>query len=589
MRRRRHRHRRAQLYLQPLPQPILNDLACVVVEEDFTGHGLGTVELPVVTFYEEALNKHPVLIRKGKLKGQPDHARTAELDGLFGKVERVIECLEGGMTASAAVETAGLTATECDQARALNWKREVDDKMHPGMPLAERKARAAACSHNTKLPKIARALHVLEEIAGASAARNDDPSAGERLWVDGSDLIVPGLRPPDQWLDELPVIIASATARLGLVQKFFPLVEHVEPPAPALPHQHVHQILASFGKSATQKKLDDLVADYRLRTLGSHGRNLVVTHKAYESGFKGIAGLDTRHHGDVAGDDDYGDVDHLVVIGGPFARPRDIASHASAETRRRVLEAKPVRTRCAGLLATGQGVEFERLAYADPDAMTVHTDIYDTAIVQAVGRGRGINRSEHTPLHVYVYANLPLPMPVTSIERWSRPSRLDKMFLAGHVPTNAAVMHRLYPEKGMFKSTDAATQARKRWGGAAAMQAKVRELAERAGEAWDIVLCQPDGKGRKARYTFVRGDRLAAAQAAVEREFGGPCRIWKIEQPLHRAAGGITEDRVIPRNRDLFLGMSESSRQTSPRRRPPTPQVQRSVAPRAPPRPERLL
>jgi len=570
---------------QSLPKAILHDLACVIIEEDFTEHGFGTVELPVVTFYDTALEKHPVLIRRGKLKGHPDHARTAELDGLFSKVERVIECLESGMTAVEAVETAGLTATDCAQARALDWKREVDHKMHPGMPLEERKARAEACAHNLTLPRIAAALHALEEIAKAIEARNVDPSVGERLWVDGHDLIVPGLRQPDKWLAELPVIIASATARLGLVQKFFPTVEHVAPPIPALPHQHVHQILGSFGKSATVKKIDDLITDYRLRTLGSHGRNLVVTHKAYESGFKGIAGLDTRHHGDVAGDDDYGDVENLFVMGGPFARPRDIASRASAETRRRVLEAKPVRTLCAGMLIIGQGFAFERLAYTDPDAMTVHTDIYDTAIVQAIGRGRGINRTERTPLEVYVYGNLPLPIPVTTIERWKRPSRLDKMFLAGHVPTNAAVMHRLYPE--LFPSERAASKARERWGGTSAIEARVHELAERAGAPWDIVLCQPDGKGRKARHSFVKRDRLAKAEAAVARAFGGPCRIWNA-QPLHRPPD-CREDSDIPRKSDLFLGMSESSTHTKKRRGPPTPRVLRSVAPRAPPRQETLF
>jgi hypothetical protein len=100
------------------------------------------------------------------------------------------------------------------------------------------------------------------------------------------------------------VIIASVTARLDRVPKFFPKVAHVAPPDPALTHQHMHQILVPSAKAPPRKKchrkIDDLVADYRLRMLGSQGRDLVVTHKAYEAAFKGISGLATRHHGDVA-------------------------------------------------------------------------------------------------------------------------------------------------------------------------------------------------------------------------------------------------------------------------------------------------
>jgi hypothetical protein len=558
---------------QPLPKAILHDLACVIIEENFTDHGTGRVELPVVTFYEEALRQHPVLITKGKLKGHPDHAKTAELNALFSKIERINECLEGGMNAIEAVTTAGLSPKEYASARAINWKRKVEHKMQPGMSLEERKARKEACAYNLTLHRIAAVLHALEEIAKAILidAGGVDPLLGERLWVDGLDLIVPGLRAPDKWLAELPVIIASATARLSLVQKFFPTVEHVEPPTPALPHQHVHQILGSFGKNATLKKLDDLIVDYRLRTLGSAGRNLLVTHKTYESGFKGIDGLDTRHHGDISGDDDYGDVDHLFVIGGPFATRRDIASRASAETRHRVLETKSVRTPCAGLLTTGQGIAFERLAYADPDMMAVHADIYDTAIVQAIGRGRGINRYESTPLHVYVYANLPLSMPVTTFERYRRPSRLDRMYLSGRpVPVNSALMASLYPDLfGSGKNpADAARKARDDWGKAEGMQARVRELAEREGVAFDVVLCQPAGQGHKARPVFVRHDKLAEGRADIERAVGGPCRIYRIERPITpgRAGAGVSEDQEIDRNEDLFLSISDSSEKRRPLR-----------------------
>jgi hypothetical protein len=285
---------------------------------------------------------------------------------------------------------------------------------------------------------------------------------------------------------------------------------------PAAPYQRVHLRLGGHGKRAFKRprKLEDIIDRVALEMLGRE-KGLVVCHQDIEHAFAGIPGVTALHHGSVAGDDDFGDIDALFVVGGPFAPPSEIAKLASAEARCRVPYAKPVRTPCVALMADGSGLQFERLAYADPRLQSVHAGIYDSGIIQAIGRARGMNRTANNPVDIHVFANLPLPMAVTTIERWKRPSRLDRMFLAGFVPTNAAVMYRLYPQ--LFRSRHAATQARHRWGKAAGIEARVRTLNALAGAAWDVVLCQPDGQGRKARPAFVRHDRLAAAESDVVR------------------------------------------------------------------------
>ncbi len=63
--------------------------------------------------------------------------------------------------------------------------------------------------------------------------------------------------------------------------------------------------------------------------------------------------------------------------------------------------------------------------------LAVHEAIYDQAFVQGgLGRGRGINRSATTPLEIFVYGNVPLPVPVplASLSRW-QPNR-ERMLLA---------------------------------------------------------------------------------------------------------------------------------------------------------------
>jgi hypothetical protein len=137
---------------------------------------------------------------------------------------------------------------------------------------------------------------------------------------EGGDYTVHQLKRVHKWLAELPILIPSATARPNLVERFFPGLEVVSTPAPALPYQTVHQRLGSFGKSAmTKKKVADLVTEVRL--IAATGKTmLVIVHQQNEAAFKNIPGVSTMHHGDVEGDDDFGHVDVVLQIGGPLTR-----------------------------------------------------------------------------------------------------------------------------------------------------------------------------------------------------------------------------------------------------------------------------
>jgi hypothetical protein len=152
-----------------------------------------------------------------------------------------------------------------------------------------------------------------------------------------------------------------------------------------------------------------------------------------EHAFANIPSVRVLHHGLVADDDDYADVDLVVQIGGPFAPPAEIARLASAESGRLVETARPKRVPCVGLLADGTEVQFERLAYEDKAAQAIHAGIYDQSFVQGgLGRGRGINR-------------------------------IAKMLLRGAGHLNAGDMHCFY--RDLFPSRDAAAQAIHRWNG----------------------------------------------------------------------------------------------------------------------------
>ena len=174
---------------------------------------------------------------------------------------------------------------------------------------------------------------------------------------------------------------------------------------------------------------------------------LVITHLEQEHAFTGIPSVRTLHHGNLVGDDDFGDVDLIISIGDRSRRPDEIARLASAEAGRLIKPARPTATSCRALMADGSGVEFERLAYADPTMQAVHASIYDQSFLQgALGRGRGLRRTAEDPLEIRVFGNVPLPVPLTSLTRWHRPSRIEKMLLAGVVPLTAIGMSRFFPD-----------------------------------------------------------------------------------------------------------------------------------------------
>ena len=212
------------------------------------------------------------------------------------------------------------------------------------------------------------------------------------------------------------------------------------------------------------------------------------------------------------------------------------------------------------LLADGSGAQFERLAYADPAAQSVHRGIYDGSIEQAIGRGRGLNRTADNPLETHLFGNCPLSMPVAAIERWRRPSRLVKMLLQlGIVPLNAADMARFCA--GLFPSAGAARQAIKRWGGRVAMVEEARQIARHLPEPTELVTFQPAGQGFKPRQVCLRR-QLAERQAEARREFPEGLASWEakpFEQGRAPRPATLPDERYISGKETSFPEMSDSS------------------------------
>ena len=95
---------------------------------------------------------------------------------------------------------------------------------------------------------------------------------------------------------------------------------------------------------------------------------------------------------------------------------------------------------------TGYGVEGDR--HPDPTAEAVRWQIAEGEVLQAIGRGRGVNRTPATPLTIEIWADVVLPVTVDQVLRWDDvPVGAEvEMLAAGMVLKSPADMARCWPE-----------------------------------------------------------------------------------------------------------------------------------------------
>ena len=102
--------------------------------------------------------------------------------------------------------------------------------------------------------------------------------------------------------------------------------------------------------------------------------------------------------------------------------------------------------------------------HQDPSAEIIRAAICDDEVIQAIGRGRGVNRTAGNPLEVQILADVALPLVHDRVLAWDMvaPDIVQRMLLAGMAvdsPKDAAILH-----QGLFNSVDAAESEFRRAG-----------------------------------------------------------------------------------------------------------------------------
>jgi hypothetical protein len=448
-----------------LPKEASRNLGLVIVDEAWWQAGLRpNLAVPLASFGDVPL-AHPVQrkIKTGPktFTYRPLEGETNDLHSLSLKVQTVFAGMaEGDLVSREAVEAAGLTVDDCTLAITLEWQRKIEGAIRAGMTLEERGKGVERAAGNAGIPRRAGIWTALRDLLAGEATHTGRLQLGTKADKEGAFkvILLHARAEITDGIAALPALYLDATMPATIARHFLPRLDVLADVQAAAPHMEVTQVLGGWGKTSlvpskrqdeTENRrriglVDELVDFARLH---SGGDAFVVTYEAIEERFAG-PGVRTGHFNAISGLDEYGDVRSLFVIGRPLADATELRAHALALTGRPIpLESGQVETRGV-LMADGTGAGINVRAYADPDLEALRVAITEAEIIQAVGRGRGVNRTADNPLAVFVLADVTLPLPVTRLCRWAdvRPDVMARMLARGVVFFGPADAARAYPD-----------------------------------------------------------------------------------------------------------------------------------------------
>jgi hypothetical protein len=335
------------------------------------------------------------------------------------------------------VLAAGFNGDECRVLHDLEWKR----LMHPPAGIEHDAKAMRAALQRAKGNVAVRHMAIMWREAGELVAE-DGPARAGRLRVERGDEAFMSLRLSEArrirkgW--RVPTLHIDATPSMKLLRarvgKRAQLAATIEAEAP---HQHIRQIVGPFGKGSDKGGL--LAKDGRLlgkvwaaivadvRRLG--GRWLVVANQAVEDRIRAKLAVPPivtlAHFNALRGVDEYREVRGLVILGRPMPSPEAVeAIRATVTGRAPVAVVDGYYPARIALLTAKDGTRrtVEREGHPDPlcDEIVAQSA---AELLQAIGRGRGVNRTAANPLDVVIYGNSPVPgIELDTIEDWQPPT-----------------------------------------------------------------------------------------------------------------------------------------------------------------------
>jgi putative DNA primase/helicase len=292
-----------------------------------------------------------------------------------------------------------------------------------------------------------------------------------------------------------------------------------------------------------------------VRKLAAGRRTLLITNKELEAQFEEAGpNFECAHFNAIEGIDRWRDVACLITIGRPLPAPDAIEHMAAALTGKPIsLHSLPpkraggrpqsmIEQERAVRLKNGTNVTLTARVFESPEAELIRQAVTEAAIVQAVGRARGVNRSAANPVEIWMVLSdtvVPLALDAVAVFTDLEPNKIDDMIERGIVPAYSADAAKLYPD--LWPTSQAARKAYSRDGldvernrrrsvtasykddgaGVAPRSVtgsyKYRFIRE---SHTPLIRYQPKGPGQKSRIALVDAANLAGARARIEAALG---------------------------------------------------------------------
>jgi putative DNA primase/helicase len=557
----------AHEYLFAASELLTRKVGVVFIDESFWQSGLSHAYVAVDALDAE-FAAFPVLDKHGEKNGD-DTARLADLTERFKLAIDLSRGAEGGSYAredgyvtKAALLAAGLLPGDAYEegsgaaAAKLEWRRKPKVDLDPQTGEEQAKAIAKEFRFLGQLSKRAAMWHAVDGLLSGT----DDATGRLRVVMkntkDGAVLCVRinGRREIHQRIAKLPVVVLDATLNVEILKYYFAEIDVALDLKVLAPYERVTQVVGlPVGKSSLSKREpgsrsvaeEKRVANKRerlikvIRKLTGGRRTLLITNKELEAQFEGtVPNLETAHFNAIEGIDRWRDVDCLITIGRPLPAPEAIEHMAAALTGKPVsLRAVPPK-RAGGRpqvmierqetvrLKDGTEAVLTARVFEQTEAELVRKAVTEAAIVQAVGRARGVNRSADNPVEIWmVLSDAVVPLALDAVVQFGdlEPNKIDLMIERGLVPAFSADAAKLYP--GLWPTAQAARKAysRDRFDVAGNRRRSVTNPYEyiyiRESHT-PLIRYQPKGPGQKSRVAMIDAAGVAGARERIEAAVG---------------------------------------------------------------------
>jgi len=370
-----------------------------------------------------------------------------------------------------------LDGTSCTYALGLEWNRVPGWPQYPGM--SEIKLAALANDHEL-IDRIQHARRVIRiwEAARELLNRADIETSGRLTLTQNNGQRTVAWRGISHISAQftVPTLLLDATLpTLQVLQVYHPRANIVANIKVALPNSvHIRQLL---GTPTSARKLDceRHLIEIRRHILARYLElnrplTLVICQQKVEEWLKqsGLPDdITVEHYNDVTGIDDYRDVRLMLLVGRTAPGPQAMEALTAALTGKCPVPAAAGnsgfhwydRVERGIRLRDGSGIATRGDQHPDPEVEAVRYQIHEAELVQALGRGRGVNRTAANPLAADLLFDTCLPITVDKVERWQIPSLLIETALEGVMLTAECDLMKLWQK--LWPNRSAATRTLK--------------------------------------------------------------------------------------------------------------------------------